>query len=222
MAGDELEIVRLRNDFYKDGFYKVFFALVMMAFAIFLLLCASLSLYLEKPAPLLFRTDNEGRVFQPVPLNEIYISNADLLQWTSKALPASFTFDFLNYNDELGAVQQYYTRNGFQKLLDLLAIYANDKTVQDSKLFIQAAPSTVPSLFNQGLINDNNGGRYGWWVSMPMDLHYTTADKTFTTPVIIQALVVRVPITNDLSGVAIDDILVNRPQLQGGKSRTNG
>jgi intracellular multiplication protein IcmL len=221
MAGEELEIVRLKNDFYKDGFYKVFIALVMMAVAIFLLLCASLSLYLEKPAPLLFHTDNEGRVFPPVPLNQIYISNADLLQWTSKVLPAAFTFDFLNYNDELGALQQYFTKTGFQKLTDLLGTYANDKTIQDSKLFIQAVPSAVPSLFNQGLINDNAGGRYGWWISMPVDIHYTTADKAYTTPVNIQALVVRVPITNDLSGVAIDDILVSRPQ-QGGKSRTNG
>lgn len=218
MAEEELEIVRLKNDFYKDGFYKVFLALIMMMTAIVLLLFASLSLYLEKPSPILFYTDNEGRVFPPVPENKPYISTANLLQWASKRLPASFTFDFSNYANELNDLQQYYTRNGWQKLQDLLTTYANEKTVEDSKLFIQAVPSSVPTIFNQGLIQEGTGGSYGWWIQLPLDIRYTTADKNYTTSVIIQALVVRVPILNDLSGVAIDDILLSKPTLGGKKA----
>jgi intracellular multiplication protein IcmL len=216
MAEEELEIVRLRNDFYKDGFYKVFIALVMMFAAIFLLLFASLSLYLEKPSPVLFNTDNEGRVFPPIPVNQPYISTPDLLQWASNVLPASFSFDFLNYQNEINALPQYYTKNGWEKLTDLLSTYANSKMMEDSKLFILAVPSSVHTVFNQGLINDSNGGRYGWWIQLPLEIRYTTVDKFYSTPVIIQALVVRVPILNDLSGVAIDDILVSKAQ-QGGK-----
>jgi hypothetical protein len=213
MAGEELQIVRLRNDFYRDGFYKMFIALALMLGAIFLVLSASFSLWLEKPSPVVFNTDAEGRVFPPVPLNLTYISTADLLQWVSSVLPQAFSYDFMNYNNQYGNLQHYFTPDGFAKLTNILNTYANPKTVVDSKLFIIAAPSAAPTVFNQGLINKGTlAGRYGWWIQLPLDIKYTSAEKDYTTPVIVKALVVRVPILNDLSGIAIDDLLVSKPQ----------
>jgi intracellular multiplication protein IcmL len=218
MAEEELQIVRLRNDFYRDGFYKIFIALTMMAFAIFLLIAASFSMYLEKPSPVVFYTDTEGRVFSPVPLDQTYISTADLLQWASSVLPKAFSYDFMNYTNQLDSLEQYFTQTGFKKLTDTLATYANPKTVVDSKLFIQATPTAAPTIFNQGLITQGNlAGRYGWWVQMPLDILYSNAEKIYTTPVIIKALVVRISIQNDLSGVAIEDIVISKP-VQGGKT----
>lgn len=220
MAGEELEIVRLRKDFYRDGFYKVFIALAMMAAAVFLLLAVSFSLYLEKPNPVTFDTDMDWRVFPSVPVNQPYISTADLLQWISMALPASFSFDFLNYAAEYNDLPHYYTQNGWKKLSDLLLIYANPKTVQDAKLFIQASPSAAPTIFSQGLINSGElAGKYGWWVQMPTHIRYSNAEKMYTTPVVIKALVIRVPTLNDLTGVAIEDILISK--VQGGKAHNN-
>lgn len=222
MAGEELEIVRLRKDFYRDGFYKVFIAMVLMAGAIFLLLMVSFSLYLESPNPVTFHTDNDWRVFPPVPVNEPYISTADLLQWISEAMPASFSYNFLNYAVEYANLSHYYTPDGLQKLADVLTIYANPKTIQDAKLFIQATPSAAPTVFNQGLITTGDlAGRYGWWVQIPINIRYSNVQKVYTTPILIKALVVRIPTLNDLTGVAIADILVSKV-VQGGKIQTNG
>jgi hypothetical protein len=221
MAEEELQIVRLRSDFYRDGVYKLFIALVFMGVAIFLLLAASFSLYLEKPSPVVFHTDNEGRVFPPVPLDQPYISTADLLQWTSTVLPLSFSYDFMNYNSQSNDIEQYFSQNGWKKLQNLLVTYANPKTVLDSKLFILASPSAAPTVFNQGLINQGSlAGRYGWWVQMPLDIRYTNAEKAYTSSITVKVLLIRVPIVNDLSGIAIEDILVSNPQ--GGKAATNG
>ncbi len=213
MAGEELQIVRLRNDFYRDGFYKMFIALGLMLGAIFLVLTASFSLWLEKPSPVVFNTDAEGRVFPPVPLDKPYISTADLLQWVSTVLPQAFSYDFLNFNNQYASIQQYFTPDGFAKLTTLLNTYANPKTVEASKLFIIAAPSAAPTIYLQGLGKGAVAGKYGWWIQLPLDIKYTgSAEKEYTTPVIVKALVIRIPITNDLSGVAIDDILVSKSQ----------
>jgi hypothetical protein len=114
----------------------------------------------------------------------------------------------------LDSLQQYFTPDGFAKLTTMLNTYANPKTVDASKLFIVAAPSAAPTVFNQGLINKGTlAGRYGWWIQLPLDIKYTgSAEKDYTTPVVVKALVIRIPILNDLSGIAIDDVLVSKAQ----------
>jgi hypothetical protein len=127
----------------------------------------------------------------------------------------------MNYNSQSNDIEQYFSQNGWKKLQNLLVTYANPKTVLDSKLFILASPSAAPTVFNQGLINQGSlAGRYGWWVQMPLDIRYTNAEKAYTSSITVKVLLIRVPIVNDLSGIAIEDILVSNPQ--GGKAATNG
>jgi hypothetical protein len=220
MAAEESDVVRLRSEFTRDGFYKIFIALVMMVAAIVLLVAVSFSLYVEKPSPVTFDTDADWRVFPPVPVNQAYVSSADLLQWVSMVLPKSFSFDFVGYTNELNDLPQYYTQNGLKKLMDLLNTYAEPKTIQDSKLFIQARPSAAPSVFQEGPIGQGDlSGRYGWWVQMPLTIHYSSPNKVYDTPLALQVLVVRIPTLNDLTGIAIEDITVSKA---GGPVRNNG
>jgi intracellular multiplication protein IcmL len=208
MAGEELEIVRLRDDFFRDGFYKVFILLTMLLLAVVLLLAGSIYLYFSKPAPVSFYTDNDLRAFPPVPVSEPYVKQADLIQWVSEILPQSFTFEFVNYNDELKRLQQYYTPRGWNALLTQIDIYANASTVQDSKLFINASANGTPTIPNQGLIS----GKYGWWIQMPLTIHKVTVTRHDEISIVVQALVVRVPTLNNLSGIQIDNLLVQGNQ----------
>lgn len=222
MAAEEFEIVRLRHEFYRDGFYKVCIALLMMIGAIALLVAVSFSLYLEKPAPVTFDTDADWRVFPPVPVNVPYVSSADLLLWVSTILPLSFGFDFVGYDGELESLSQYYTQDGYKKLTDILDTYANSKTIHDARLFIDAHPTAAPSVFNEGLIGQGGlAGKYGWWIQMPLEIHYSSPDRNYNTPLAMQVLVIRIPTLNDLTGIAIQDILVSKPQQQGGPVRNN-
>ena len=66
MAGEELQVVRLRDDFYRDGFYKVLFALATIIIAILSMVALSVYIYVTKPAPVNFSADNEWRILPPV------------------------------------------------------------------------------------------------------------------------------------------------------------
>jgi intracellular multiplication protein IcmL len=222
MAGEELEIVRLRNDFYRDGFYKVFIALTMAAFAVVILVGASFYLYTHKPAPVTFYTDSDLRAFPLHPVTEPYVKQADLIQWVSEVLPASFTFNFVDYDKQLKNLQQYYTPKGWAALATQLNIYANPKSIDSTKLFVNAGASGTPTIPNQGMID----GRYGWWIQLPLKINYSNLDKHSDTAITLQALVVRVPTTNNLTGLAIDNVVVTvstKPKGgQAGQGRTNG
>lgn len=215
MAREELQVVRLKDDFYRDGFYKILIAFAIIILAILSLAALSTYLYLTKPAPVDFKADNEWRILPPVPLDQAYLSAPDLIQWASEALTSVFTYDFVNYKTQLQNMSHYFTTNGWQKFLDQVNVYANYNNVQSAKMFMNADAAGAPFILNQGLLE----GRYVWWVQMPIIINYYTLKKSTETPLTIVALIVRVPTVNNLYGVGIENFLVNKG---GGTAKING
>jgi intracellular multiplication protein IcmL len=221
MAGEELEIIRLRDDFYRDGFRKIVLILCIIGLSIFFLIATSFFLYAEKPAPIEFATDNEWRVLPPIPIDQPYLQAADLLQWVSNVLPSLFTYNFLNYSARYQNNAQYFTANGWKKTQDLLNIFVDYNTIQNSKSFVQGSAAGAPFILNQGLLS----GRYAWWVQMPIDVSYSNLSGGSALSLVLQVLVVRIPTLNNLYGVAIDNVIVVSNSKQTsveGQVKTNG
>jgi intracellular multiplication protein IcmL len=216
MANEELQTVCLKDEFYRDGFYRVLFAIGMIALAIGLLIAVSAYLYLSKPKPVVFSVDNDRRVLAPVPVDQPYLAIPDLTQWVSRVIPTVFTYDFINYTDQLKDVAQYFTPTGWKKFLDILNAYVNYNNVKNTKLFVSATPAGAPIILNQGLLQE----RYAWWVQMPLTVSYSNYDKQSSQPLVIQALVVRVPTLNNIYGVGIDNMMVSKGE--GNQVLTNG
>ena len=206
MAEQELQVVRLRDDFYRDGFYKVILAFLTVMAAVVLLIVVSVFLFLLKPTPVQFVVGDEWRVLPPVSVEQPYLRTPDLLQWAGTILPTLFNYDFVNYKKELDTRTQYFTPNGWMKFLDVLNGFVNYNTVVNTKLFVSVSPLGAPFVLNQGLLQ----GRYAWWVQMPLNLNYISMDKSNPQAIQVQALVVRVPTLNNLDGVSIDNIVVTR------------
>jgi intracellular multiplication protein IcmL len=204
MAEEELQVVQLQKDFYRDGFSKLLLIIIGFVFVVALLGLISLRLYLEKPAPETFPVDAEWRVQPEVPLSQPYMPTPDLLQWVNDSIQKAFTLDFYNYNDQLKNISQFFTQNGWQAFLNQLNIYANYNNVQAYKMFINATPTSAPIILQQGLLS----GVYGWWVQMPIDINYASYTKASKQSLLLQMLVVRVSTLNNLSGVGIENVIV--------------
>lgn len=220
MASDELEVVRLRIDFYRDGFNKVFITLLMTLLGIVLLCAVMVGLYLQRPAPVVFATDKDWRIVAPVPVNQPYLSDADLLQWVSDVLPDSFTYDFINYKDQNQALRQYYTNQGWDKFVAILNTSASYNAVTSGKYFVNGSALGAPTIENEGMLPEGN---YGWWIKMPVNVHFESLDKANDSALTLRVLVVRVSTLNNLSGVAINDVVVVKEEKgEGGPVQQNG
>lgn len=206
---EEEQVITLNDDFYRDSFGKVILFIVGIFLAIALLAGLSLYLHLNKPKPVSFPVGDDWRVKPLVPLNEAYLSRADLLQFVSDAIPKAFIFDFNHYNNQLKTASQYFTPEGWKVFLDQLNIYANYNNVQAYKLFVNAAPTAAPAVLNEGLLS----GRYAWWVEMPIDILYAGYRPPPTKSLTLQILVVRVPTLNNLTGVGINNVIVSKGAL---------
>ncbi len=201
MAEEELQTVYLRKDFNRDGFRKILFIFGMLLVVIVILIATSIYLFLDKPAPVTFATDNEWRIVLPVPLDKPYLAQSDLIQWVSSALPGLFNYDFINYKIQLPKNEHYFTENGWKIFSTLLSGYADYTAIKNAKLFITGVPSGAPFILNQGLLER----KYSWWVQMPVQINYSNG---FVQALDLQVLVVRVSTLNNLYGVAIENILV--------------
>lgn len=204
MAEEEFQVVELTDDFYRDSFGKLLLAIMGVSLCIVLLIALAIYNYFDKPKPLGFRVDNEWRVQPPVPLNQPYLTDPELLQWVANVIPKSFIFDFLNYDEQLKAASQFFTQDGWKAFLNQLNIYANYNNVQNNKLYVNATPTQAPYLINRGLLDS---GKFGWWVQMQLDFSYAGAIPQPGKEAKLQVLVVRVSTLNNLMGVAIENVI---------------
>lgn len=201
---EELPVVELKDDFYRDSFGKLVAIIACLLVIIALLTALSLYLLLSEPPPIEFALEKDWRVQKDVPLNQPYLSNPDLLQWVSNALQKIFTLDFLNYNDQLQSYKEYFTAAGYQVFLNQLKNYVNYNNVQSYKLFINGTAAGAPFILNQGLYS----GRFGWWVQMPVSIRQATWNRSSAQTLTLQVLVVRVSTMDNLNGVAIENVIV--------------
>lgn len=204
MVEERLELVELRENFYRDSFGKMILLIVGFCVAICLLAGISFYLYLDKPKPIVFPVLDEWRVMAPVPVDQPYVSAPELLQWTSDVLRTVFVFDFINYNEQLKAYTHYFTSDGWNIFLNQLSNYVSQDTLTNEKQFVNGTPAGAPYIVSQGLLS----GRYAWWLQMPLTISYVGSKNSYNQSLTFQVLVVRVPTLNNLSGLAIDNMMV--------------
>lgn len=204
MAEEELETVKIQENFYRDSFGKVIFIIGSVVIAIASLVGLSIYIYLNPPPPVVFSVYKEWRVQPEIPVNQPYLTSADMLQWVSDVLPRSFNYNFLNYNDQLQNASQHFTSNGWKMFQDQLNIYVNYNTVQTGKLYVTGTLAGAPQIVDEGLLS----GRYAWKVQIPVTVSYVGNNVNSSKILTMEILVVRVSTLNNLNGVGIDNVLV--------------
>lgn len=205
MAKDNgaLELIRLRNNFYRDNYRKVVGALLIALFAIIALSGAVVYLVMNRPAPTYFAATDSGKIIPMVPLGRPMLSNKAVIRWASNAAVSAYTFNFLNYREQLQNASQYFTASAWKGYLNKLKSSGNLDAVLKRKLIVTAVPAGAPVVVNQGQLD----GRYAWRIQMPMLATYQSSSQTkYSNPLLVTILVVRVSTTTNPEGVSIAQV----------------
>jgi intracellular multiplication protein IcmL len=208
MAEDALEIIALRNAFYRDGRRKLVLGLlitvlmnVMMAFLLFYIIS-------HPPAPRYFATSLGGRITPLFPLDRPNQADASILQWANKAAIAAFSYSYVNYRDELQASSGFFTAEGWTQFLTALKESNNLEAVKTRKMIVSAEATRAPEIIERGVMPD---GRYSWRVQISLLVSYQGQVEA-SQNVIVNMLIVRVPSLNAPSGIGIAQFVVKPAQ----------
>lgn len=204
MAEDALTVVALRNKFYKDSQRKVMLALLIAIAVNFILGSMLIYIISHPPAPKYFATSINGRITPLYALNEPNQSDSAVLQWANQAAIASFTYNFVNYRDELQASSGFFTSEGWDQFLTALQQSNNLDAVKAKKLIVSAVATRAPIILQKGILN----GNYSWRVQMPILVTYQSASEFTQQNNVVTMLITRVSTLNSPRGIGISQFVV--------------
>lgn len=204
MAEDALEAITLRNTFYRDGYRKIMLSLLIAVTMVAILALTLAYLVTHPPEPRYFATTVQGRIVPLVPLNQPNTSTSALLQWANTASIAAYTYNFVNYRQELQAASEFFTPDGWRSFLDALKSSRNLEAVIDKKLIVSAVATGAPIVAWEGVLN----GQYSWRVQMPMLITYQSPSNFSQQFVNVNMLITRISTLNSARGIGIAQFVV--------------
>lgn len=207
---DAIEVIRLRNNFYRDGYRRVLVILLISMIANLVLGGLLSYTFINRPTPEYFATTKDGKVLRLYALSNPVVSTAELLQWAATAATASYTFNFVNYRKELQEASEYFTPSGWKAFQEALKASRNLETVINKKLTVNAVATGAPVIIDQGVI----GGKYKWKIQVPILITYESANTKITQPTLVTMLISRVSTLETVKGIAIDAFYMSEQAIR--------
>lgn len=200
---DALEVVKMRNNFYRDNYRRVLLALLVLLILNGLLVGIIVYQYYTRPEPRYFATSADGRITPIYPLSKPVVSASALKQWANLAAVAAYSYDFAHYRSDLQLASEFFTPKGWRDFQRALRDSGNLETVLTKKLVVSAVSTGTPVIIEQGLLR----GRYAWKVQMPLLVSYQSASTVITDPQVVTLLITRVSPLQVPKGIAISQYI---------------
>jgi len=199
MVDDAVELVRLRNNFYRDNYRRLVSALLFLLVIIIISVGIIFYQITHRPEPRYFATTVDGRIMPLFPLSEPMLSPGELLQWAHGAAISAYTYNFVNYRDAMQQLQNQFTPDGWRYYEDALRVSRNLEMIIAKKLVVSAVATGTPIILDQAVID----GRYSWKVQIPLLISYQSPNEQTQKPLIVMMIVSRVPTVDMPKGIAI-------------------
>jgi intracellular multiplication protein IcmL len=212
MANDAVELVRLRNNFYRDNYRRVLLALLVLLLTVVLLVSVVFYQIYNRPTPQYFAVTTDGRIMQLFPLSQPMLSPGELLQWAHRAAISAYSYNFVNYREALQELQNNFTPAGWRHFENALRASRNLEMVITKKLVVSAVATGTPVILDQAVID----GRYSWRVQIPLLVSYQSPNEQTQRPVMVMMIISRVPTVDMPKGIAIVSFVASESTGSGG------
>lgn len=203
MVEDAVELVKLRNNFYRDNYRRVVVALLLLLLMNVGLVAIIIYQYQTRPEPRYFATSTDGRITPLYSLSRPVVSAAELREWATTAAVSAFSYNFANYRKALQEASERFTPRGWTNFQEALRRSGNLETVLKRKFVVSAIPTGTPEIIEQRVIE----GRYTWKVRIPLLVTYQSSAATLQDPLEVTLSVVRMSALQVPSGIAIDQYI---------------
>ena len=200
MKDDALEVVALRNEFYRDNYRRALMVLLVLVLTNVCLVGVVYYFISHKPAPVYFAVTQDGSLTKMYALSEPIVSQSELLAWANSAVVDAYTFNFLNWRKEFQKISELFTPNGWENFSAELQRTKTLDLILKEKLSATAVATGAPTIANQAVLN----GRYTWQVTMPILVTYESKNVKIPQPLMVTLNIRRVSTLDTPRGIAIE------------------
>ncbi|MBY0545032.1 MAG: DotI/IcmL/TraM family protein [Gammaproteobacteria bacterium] len=207
---EAVELVRLRNDFYRDNYRRLIAILLLLLVFMFAMVYWIYYLTSHRPSPRYFATNAAGGLIPLKPLSESSLSDIALQNWTVRAATTTFTFNYVQLNQQLeNAKDTYFTSAGGQAFMTTLVNSGDLDAVNQGKFIVTSEPTGAPEILSRGIMDAGSyKGRFAWVVQVPLQINYESVLQNISShrTVNVQMTVVRTSPLVDNSATNIDSL----------------
>jgi len=198
-----LELVVLRNAFYRDHYRRAIIAFFLLVIINCLLVGTIFYKVSHPPKPQYFATTSDGRMINWHPLTDPVVANRFVTQWSANAVRQAFSLDFIHWRHQLQTASGNFTNYGWKTFLAALKSSNNLNTLTSLKMVSNATITGAPKILQEEIVD----GHYAWKVQMPILVTYTNNQKTIPMPMSVTLIVLRVPVQTNPDRIAINNFL---------------
>ena len=213
MNEDAVELVRLRNNFYRDNYRKLVGLSLVLTFVVVVLSFVIAYQVANRPEPRYFATTADGRIMQLYPLSVPMLSPGELLQWAHRTAISAYTYNFVNYREALQQLQNNFTSAGWKHYENALKASRNLEMVIAKKLVVSAVATGTPVILDQAVID----GRYSWRIQIPLLVSYQSPSEQTQRPIVVMMIISRVPNVDMPKGIAVVSFVASEGIVNNGR-----
>lgn len=157
---------------------------------------------IEPPGVFILLAPGQGGQAQPMRLPNQ--SLATIQGWSREVVQKTYTFDFLNYRQQLGGARKYFTPEGWQAFEKAFLASELVKSVEKNKLSVSVTPTADPVVQPPIKLK---GSEFAWRVAVPVVVSFSGDTPTQSQQMVMQVLVIRVPTIDNPKGLGVQQLL---------------
>lgn len=191
------------NNFYRDNYHYFFYVMMLLIFL--LLIAVGIVLYQisNRPLPSFQAKQSDGKTMQLISFDEPNLLPDTIIRFASKASITALSFDFLNYDKQIGAARPSFTSGGWDVFQSSISSLVS-RVVSD-QLFLNGVVAAPPVISNQGPLPDKG---YVWRVQVPFLETYQSANTSVVRKYYVVITIARVPTSDNPQGIGIDQFMM--------------
>ncbi len=124
--------------------------------------------------------------------------------WAREAVQKVYTFDFLNYETQLGGARAYFTNEGWDAYKGYFLESSLLKTVKENKLSVAVTPIAKPII--EGRIRTKADGEFAWKVIVPVVVTFSGDTPQKAEYKNVKVLILRTPTTENPKGLGVQQM----------------
>lgn len=202
-ADDAVATVLMREAYTRERHYFLMRTIFALIGLVALSVGSNVWQWSKRPEARYFLTTYEGRLTEVTPLDRPIDADRVVLNWAVKGVVQAYTFNFANYRSELTQARANFTETGWRGFEKALKDSGNLDAVIGNKYVATAVPKEAPVLVDRGLVD----GVAAWKVQVPILVTYASAAQKTEQNLLVDVTVVRVPETQNPSGLGIAQLL---------------
>jgi hypothetical protein len=196
-----IEQAGLRNGFMPEAMERLSRIAIWNAGVSMALILALAGAYIFQPGPQSYAVTPDGRITKLIPLSE-GVGTEGLIDFVGRAVIASYSIDFLNWEKQLGALAPLYTESGYNAFMQSVKPL-KDRVVDGG--YITAVGLASPPLIVKSAVMD---GVMKYRVKMNVIIGFEGQTKRISPQTWqVDVIVDRIPTNKSPVGIAISSIV---------------